>query len=329
MTERSSARNIPGHLRGGLLGLALGDALGAPHEFRYSTPLNQYTGSLQFPIKWKARYGPVEYSAIGEVTDDTTMTGALLQSIIRKGDWVRDDVIQSYLDWANSGIKFLGRNTRALFKGVKTIRGYTDRFNRMDLSTMESNGSLMRAYPFIVLLTRTNSPEAVYQKALEDTNLTNPNQVNRDATLIYLAALVYIHKGISVIEAVPNLLNFAQTLPIKEAINQAAAGQIRDVRIKGGWVPHQIYLLIQAWIKAEVSKDSFRDILNWVILQGGDTDTNGAIVGSLLGTYFGEAKMREDPITEQNLRILLNADYSQGAFPIDVKYHPATLLSLL
>ena len=71
------------------------------------------------------------------------------------------------------------------------------------------------------------------------------------------------------------------------------------------------------------------DIINWVILQGGDTDTNGAIAGALLGTYYGEARMKEDPTTNNNIQILLAADYSQGQLPINNNYHPATFLQMI
>lgn len=65
-------------LRGGILGLALGDCLGAPFEFRYSLSLNFYNGRLQYPTKLKSRYGPIQHTVVGQVTDDTTMSIALL-----------------------------------------------------------------------------------------------------------------------------------------------------------------------------------------------------------------------------------------------------------
>lgn len=59
--------------RGGFLGLGIGDALGAPYEMRYSFPLSEYTGIIYQPIKWKARYGPIQHSVIGQTSDDTQM----------------------------------------------------------------------------------------------------------------------------------------------------------------------------------------------------------------------------------------------------------------
>lgn len=37
-------------LKDGLLGLSLGDALGAPYEFKYSFPLSDYSGIIYHPI---------------------------------------------------------------------------------------------------------------------------------------------------------------------------------------------------------------------------------------------------------------------------------------
>jgi len=324
-------------IRGGLLGLALGDALGGPHEFRYSIPVSQYTGRLQYPIGWKARFKSVQYTTVGQVTDDTSMAGALLWSIATNHNWIKDDIIRAYIDWANSeawsipqqqsvSLKFMGRNTRALFKNIKTVQGYYNRYNRMDLSS-QSNGSLMRSYPLILLFYYLPETEA-YQKAIQDTALTNSNPVNQDATLMYLLAIRKILSGISTSEGIPQLISLAQTDTIKTAIQQAAQNQQRIVTTQKGWVAHAIYISMQAWLQAEAGR-SFSDIMNWVIMQGGDTDTNGAIAGALVGTYLGEEKMKEEPITNDNIRILLEADYSQGELPISLKYHPRTLLQIL
>jgi len=309
-------------LRGGFLGLALGDALGAPHEFRYSIPVSQYTGRLQYPTKLVQRYSSPQFTVVGQVTDDTTMAGALMRTILQDKDWVKEHVIQAYINWANSGIKFMGRNTRALFKGISTVAGYYSRFERLKPDS-QSNGSLMRAYPLVLLFNYLPEMEA-YQKAMEDTSLTNPTSVNRDAVLIYLTAL-----RLATTKGNPqSLISLAQTEPIREALTQGFEGKTRNVTYLKGWVAHPIYLLMQGWLQA-ITGRNFSQVIHWIISQGGDTDTNAAIVGSLLGVYYGEKAMLEDPLTRENVEILLSADYTKGDLPTDPVYHPANLLHLL
>lgn len=66
---------------GMLMGVALGDALGAPHEFKNSLSLNKYTGILEHASKITSRWQGVRSMVVGQVTDDTEMTLTLAQSI--------------------------------------------------------------------------------------------------------------------------------------------------------------------------------------------------------------------------------------------------------
>lgn len=323
-------------LRGGLLGLSLGDALGAPHEFKYSLPVSRYTGVLQHPISYKIRFGPIEYSTIGQVTDDTTMSVALLTSIIENKGWVEDKVIDVYLKWANSRLKFLGKNTRALFKGITTIKGYRNRYQKHSSTDIQSNGSLMRAFPlFFLFLYR--DPEEVFSLILKDTKLTNPSPVNLNATSVFIGLLWLIVQGVSAAEGISKLYALATEKTVKETIHQAYGdyqkgvdkGISRDVKINKGWVLHAVYLIIIAWLLADHSKSTFSQIMNWTILQGGDTDTNGAIVGAIIGFYFGEMVMVSDPVIQKNKEILLTSEPNTGPFPYDRRYHPATALDLI
>ena len=311
-------------LRGGFLGLSLGDALGGPYELRNSFSLNEYNGTIYQPVKWKARYGPILSSQIGSVTDDTSMTIALLWVILKNQGWNEEETIIAYENWANSGIKFLGKNTRALFHGVKTVNGYRSRKAKLDLSKMESNGSLMRAFPLILLFQYLSEDQA-YLTALSDTNLSNDNPVNRDATLIYLTILRFVLQETSPQEGVPQLISLAQTEPIKIAITEAAQGINRNLTINKGWVAHAIYCSVQGWIQIATGK-TFAEVINWIILKGGDVDTNACIAGSILGCYLGEEKMLQEPITANNINIILNANTTEGDLCINALYHPANAL---
>lgn len=44
----------------------------------------------------------------------------------------------------------------------------------------------------------------------------------------------------------------------------------------------------------------------------GDTDTNAAITGALLGAYYGITKIEENEITKENIKTILNCDTTKG-----------------
>src|SRR5271154_6205073 len=79
--------------RGALIGLAVGDALGAAVEFK--SP-----GSFK-PVTGYRNGGPHRLNA-GEWTDDTSMALALADSIATVG-WNLDDQARRYVEWSQTG----------------------------------------------------------------------------------------------------------------------------------------------------------------------------------------------------------------------------------
>src|SRR5574338_847930 len=117
-------------VRGMLMGVFLGDALGVPHEFRCNAK-TPYTGILEhkgFMIsQWQGR----KELAVAQVSDDSELSIALLRTLIRDHGYNRDHVIKAYLDWANSGGWMMGKNTREILKGVTTLKGYQGRIDKI------------------------------------------------------------------------------------------------------------------------------------------------------------------------------------------------------
>jgi len=311
-------------------GGALGDALGVPFEFRYSISVSKYNGKLEYKPMMRSRFQGVRYGVVGQVSDDTEMTIALAQSIVNSGGkYNRDEAILQYIEWANSKPMGMGANTRKLFAGIKSkgkraIATYEKRrIKRFDSSLKDginpkdaqSNGSLMRCAPLAL------SPGKNYENVITDVDLTNPNDVNREAGVIYVKLLrELLFGGMSGIDP----LGSAKQPEIIKAIRQARNKEVRDVmKIGRGWVAHAFYCAVYCLLNF----DNYTEAINWVIRLGGDTDTNAAIAGSIMGAKIGYPFLIDTKL-EPNLLIMLQANTKDGDFPRPKKYTPAHFLSI-
>ena len=110
-------------IKGSIIGLSLGDALGAHHEFKYQKDV--YSGKLEYRPRFLNEGSKL--LVIGQRTDDSEMMLTLLRSLLRNSGFNEDDVILSYLRLANSQTPMLDINTQKLFKGIKTLKGYKNR----------------------------------------------------------------------------------------------------------------------------------------------------------------------------------------------------------
>ena len=56
------------------------------------------------------------------------MTLTVARCLVSQGGFNRDAMVMAYLKWVDSGVTTIGKNTRDLFKGVTTLRGYENRY---------------------------------------------------------------------------------------------------------------------------------------------------------------------------------------------------------
>jgi len=296
-------------IRGLFIGAFLGDALGAPHEFRCNAGV-KYTGKLQHrPFRTSRFQGTIELE-VGQVTDDSEMTLTLLRTLIEDEEYNLDNVTLAYLGWANSGVKMMGKNTRALLKGVKTLRGYRNRLKKvLDLPMEErtqSNGSLMRCSPLALF-----SDSTIIEK---DASITNPNTVSIECNKIYIHCLRQALLGKEKDEIYEEISAMSKKMSrvVKDVFKQINKNIKRDISINKGWCCHGLYCAIYTMLNF----DDYGSAMKWIIEQkGSDTDTNACISGALIGAINGYDKLKEDPITEKNIDILINCDVDEGPMP--------------
>ena len=275
---------------GALYGVAVGDALGAPYEFRRVTPKLPYDGILVD----EDVYAKFQYSTIHikphTVTDDTEMTLTLLSSILEKGKYDRDDVILRYLEWASAST-FMGRNTRMLMKGVKTIKGFEARREKADMKNTQSNGSLMRALPLVLLGAKWK------EGVVTDTSLTNENDVNIECSMIFVGILRYIIFD-------DELKITCEQIVVKDALRSALKKEILPgVMTKSkGWVVYALYVAVLTLLTVK----SFEDGMDFIYrnFMGGDMDTIMSISGALLGALYGYDSMTKERKTKINIEKL-------------------------
>ena len=272
---------------GCLYGLSLGDALGAPFEFRNTKPRFEWDGLLKDePFVIRFRFSSLTFQP-GSVTDDTEMTLALLTSILNSpdGDYSSDDAIKEYMKWANLKNTPLGKNTRALFKGIKTVGGFRKRQAKVEMKSAQSNGSLMRCAPLVLVKDWKNAGD-------QDTALTNDNPINKQCTDIYLQILRYLIFG--------DTINLQCDSPvIKKAVMGALNGEVLDVSQNRGWVIHALYVALISVFRAR----SFEESMDYIAthFMKGDTDTIMSIAGGLIGALMGYDKMMQEERTRINI----------------------------
>jgi len=295
--ERS---DIHDKILGMLVGNALGDALGAPFEFgKNKEKLAEFNGKIELPLVIHSRFQGIKTGVIGSTTDDNQMSLALADAVVR--GYSKDKAIKNYLEFVKT-CTFLGHNTRSLFKGITTIKGYELRYfknfdDKPDEEITQSNGYLMRGSPLVVYKSRQN--------VLIDTEITNPGEINKKIAQTYHRILRHAVKSKEYEYDVPD-----------EDWQNIIIGRSK------GWAMVPLYLI------KKVRRKDFQTGLEYVIEKGGDTDTNGAIIGAYLGAKFGYSRMMENKITRINWKIVENTGIEQGVFTCPKKIHPMRIREL-
>lgn len=265
-------------IRGGLLGLATGDALGAPLE---GTDRAVAEAAIRDGL---AMTGGGSWEA-GETTDDTAMALALAESIAEWGLLDVDDLARRYIAWATSDGKGIGRTTHQALVGANDAADARVRalahYEAIGLAA--GNGTVMRAAP-IGLVARA-SAEAV-KAAARDAELTHADPAARVASESLCAALVTLRDVGDPLAAAQTQAQsdqrVAEAVGLVVSRDAAAIGELAGSEEMGAcWTTLAVALY------ALVVIDDYERGVSWAIGLGGDTDTNAAVAGALLGARHG------------------------------------------
>lgn len=292
--EGVRGKSMKDRQRGTLIGLAVGDALGAAVEF--SSP-----GRFK-PVTGYRGGGPHGLSA-GEWTDDTSMALALADSISSVG-WNLTDQAERYVRWWNNGDYSVNGTCFDIGLATRAALAKFQKLNNPLLSGDPSeyasgNGSIMRLAP-IPIHFASLYPQRVDELARYAEESSSPTHASDQCLSacrylgVLLAALIHGDDREEVLAPDWKMLeHLNQEKPLHPLIQKVAQGGYRQKQppaiVGSGWVVKSL----EAALWAFHDSDSFDEAVLKAVNLGDDADTTGAICGQLAGAYWGEAGISE------------------------------------
>lgn len=290
-------------VKGAVLGLVTGDALGVPAEFMTREEL------AQDPVTGM-RSGGTHGQPAGTWSDDSSMALCLLESLTRGLDY--EDMMARFLLWVNEG--YMTARGEVFDMGIATRKALakfaqgTPPLECGGNGTYDNgNGSLMRILPVALYLHRTMGPEfsdepESYRIIHNASALTHAHPISLIGCGIYCAVANEllcggsdpedIQRGIARAKAAYfGMPEYRPYLKEYRRVDADVLLALPKSEISGsGYVVHTL----EAALWCLLHTDSCRSCLLEAVNLGEDTDTAGAVAGGLAGMRYGLADVPKE-----------------------------------
>lgn len=276
-----------GRARGCLLGQLVGDALGAQVEFQTPHEIRQ-----RYPEGVRMMEGGGVWGTLaGQPTDDSEMAIMLARALLEHGTWNGEAVLRGYNFWFATLPFDCGRTVaNALGGGI------------MDPDS-QANGALTRVSPLGIFGAGRPLP-VVGDWARRDALLTHVHPVCLQINSLFVCAIARaISSGCSAADLYAQVREWAETGSVEVFGDEAGAGAGASCvdpavlsAVKGAAdSPPADFMSNMGWVLTAfrnalhqlVNASSFEEAIVDTIGRGGDTDTNAAVCGALLGAVHG------------------------------------------
>ncbi|MDQ3766625.1 MAG: ADP-ribosylglycohydrolase family protein [Actinomycetota bacterium] len=268
--------------RGTLLGVAAGNALGIPAE-----------GHSRRSVERSFDGGPTEVDPSERAApwDDDLAQSAVLAEALAEGELDPDDVARRFVAWGQANGRGIGHLTAEVLDeltgGESASSAARVVWERRPLSSA-GNGALMRCSP-VALRWRTSGRNLV-RDARTSALVTHYDPLCEWSTVAMSVALALALSGAPVdLDLLATRVD-ATGAPddVAAAIRAVERGGLRQFALDD---PMDMGYTIKGmqvglW-SAAVANADFEAVLTEVVAEGGDTDTNGAIAGAVMGARLG------------------------------------------
>lgn len=300
-----------------LLGVAIGDALGVPYEFRSRARMDES------PCTEMRGYGTYHQPA-GTWSDDSSLTFCLAESLL--DGYNLADISKNFVSWESTA--YWTATNEVFDIGIRTSKAIStlehilvtvelSELNNLKYYGVESdngNGSLMRIIPLLFYMQDFTIDEQ-FEIIRDVSALTHGHIRAAMCCLIYLRFAQHLQNGHELADAYSKMRTEVQSLwsridfdkdeqqHFQRTIDQDISLLHRNDISSEGYVIHSLEASFWCVLNAE----SYSETVLKAVNLGGDTDTTAAIAGGLAAIAFGiddvptswlETLARKDDIIE-------------------------------
>ena len=273
-----------------IVGFTVGDALGVPVEFKSRQKLESN------PLKEMIGYG---FHKVPEGTwsDDSSMMLATMDSIIEKKDIDYNDIMKKFCDWyadskyTATGITFdIGISTsKALQKFYNGLSALECGGNR---EYDNGNGSLMRLLPIVLYSSYNNlNEEQEIELISNSSSLTHNHEISKLGCKIYTDFVKSLLKGQTKAQAFNDILSkdYSEHYSNGSINYYKRLLNIKFPKLSSSEINSSGFIVdtLEASIWCLLTTSSYENAVVKAINLGNDTDTIGAITGSMAGILYG------------------------------------------
>lgn len=282
--------DLSDQIKSALFGVAIGDALGVPVEFKSREIIRQN------PVTDMIGYGTYNLPP-GTFSDDSSMTFCLAEALTHDFDLNR--IAQNFVKWyhenfwtARGEVFDIGIATREAINRI--AKGEKPEFAGSTDASSNGNGSLMRILPLLFYIKDLPIGER-YEITKKVSSITHGHIRSVISCFYYLEFARATLLGKEKFEIYQNLQteipDFLNTLSINpneisifNRLFQENISEFKEAEIfSSGYVLHSLEASIWCLLTTENYKDATLKAVNL----GEDTDTTAAITGGLAGLVYG------------------------------------------
>ena len=285
------AIDIEKNVKDGVLGFAIGDALGVPVEFSSREELERH------PVTDMEGHG-VHNQPKGTWSDDTSMMIATMDAITNSSKIDYGAIADNFCLWATNkkfnphgkmfdiGITTSNSLNNYLMTGCDPTKAGRRGFND------NGNGSLMRILPLAYYFKENNSSDNEIAEIVNNvSSITHAHPISCLGCYLYVKYAMSLIEGKDFNEAYEDLKRANTSMYDEETIkvyDRVISGKLSEVEdesdIKSsGFVVDSLEASIWCCLKTSNYKDAVLKAVNL----GNDTDTIGGLAGGLAGIKYG------------------------------------------